>query len=342
MVLLRQARALILPDLPGRNDYWAAWRLTLGVGIPAFLLLGWGHPNLIIYAVFGAFIGMYGRDDPPQLRLLHQSQAAVLLLSGTILGISLSYAALGPWGLICIESSFAALASIYADRYSLKPAGPFFSIFALGACASLTPAVPWTTAVGISLASAILSILIGLTGWVTRREWQRNITRKTASDPYRAKFIHAMRYLLAMAMAGSGGLLLGIGHPYWAMAAAAVPLAADTLTGRIRRGLHRMLGTLLGVVVTALILLPHPSAVVLVIVVILAQFPSELFMTRNYAFALMFFTPMILLMTLLASPVDIEKLIGDRVLETMIGAVAGMLVAVFIREPRRTNHVQVT
>ncbi|MCS3494510.1 hypothetical protein M2368_003542 [Arthrobacter sp. JUb119] len=290
---------------------------------------------MIIYAVFGAFLGMYGRDDPPQLRIVHQAQAAGLLLGGAILGISLAYLDTGLWELVGIEALFAAAASVYADKYGLKPTGPFFAIFALGACASVTPTVPWWCAVAICLATAVFSACIGFAGWVTDRTWSAEATRDVASLQISATLVHAFRYFLALAVAGVAGLLLGIGHPYWAMAAAAVPLAAETLNQRIRRGLHRIIGTLLGVGVTALILWHQPPVAMLVIIVIILQFPSELLMTRNYALALTFFTPMILLMTLLASPVTTETLIVDRIVETLLGSVTGILVALCIKEPRQ-------
>jgi uncharacterized membrane protein YccC len=119
------------------------------------------------------------------------------------------------------------------------------------------------------------------------------------------------------------------------MAAAAVPLAAETLRGRIQRGLHRVIGTLAGVGATALILLPQPSVTVLAFAVIALQFPTEWFMARHYGLALVFFTPLILIMTLLANPSDPASLIADRALETLIGAAAGVAVALCIRELRK-------
>ncbi|WP_449374716.1 FUSC family protein [Arthrobacter psychrolactophilus] len=130
-------------------------------------------------------------------------------------------------------------------------------------------------------------------------------------------------------------MLLGIGHPYWAMASAVVPLAAESLTGRIRRGMHRILGTFAGVVVTALILWQHPPVLLLALSVAILLIPTELFMQRHYGVALVFFTPLILIMTLLAVPTPAHILIGDRALETFIGALSGIAIAVVIREPRR-------
>ncbi len=316
---------------PAQGDRLAAWRVALGVAVPSLALLATGRPDLVIYAVFGAFVGMYGRNEPHQLRVIHQGQAAVLLVGGTVIGIGLAAAHIGPWTLVALEALVAGVVSIVADKYRLKPGGPFFCIFALGACASVPLAVPWWCATLICLGSALFAVLVG---WMGSRSWVPGTVRPVEAAISPAILVHALRYVLAVGGAGAAGILLGIGHPYWAMAAGAVPLAAETLGARIVRGIHRVVGTLAGVGVTALILLPQPPIMLLGLAVVVLQFPSELFMARHYGLALVFFTPLILVMTHLASPTDPAVLMADRAVETVIGAASGVLVALCIREPR--------
>ncbi|WP_411732792.1 FUSC family protein [Paeniglutamicibacter sp.] len=320
---------------PAQGDRLSEWRVGLSVAVPSLALLAAGWPGLIIYAVFGAFIGMYGRNEPHQLRVIHQAQAAVLLVGGTLIGIGLSALGVKPWALVLTEALIAGAGSLFADRHRLKPAGPFFCIFALGACASVPLAVPWWCAALVCVGSAGFAVMVGFAGWVGNRVWQPGAGRPVVSAMPAEVLVHALRYFLAVGIAGALGIFMGIGHPYWAMAAGAVPLAAETLGARIQRGIHRVFGTLAGVGVTALILLPRPSIMVLGLLVVALQFPSELFMARHYGLALVFFTPLILAMTYLAAPTDPGILMADRAVETVIGAAAGVLVAVCIREPRR-------
>jgi uncharacterized membrane protein YccC len=63
-------------------------------------------------------------------------------------------------------------------------------------------------------------------------------------------------------------------------------------------------------------------------------------MTRHYGLAMAWFTPVILLMTQLASPAEPRILILDRAVETLVGALMGILVVVAVRRPgsrRRTG-----
>lgn len=54
---------------PASRDNVSAARVAVGVAVPSLALLAAGRPELMIYAVFGALTGMYGRNEPHQLRL---------------------------------------------------------------------------------------------------------------------------------------------------------------------------------------------------------------------------------------------------------------------------------
>jgi hypothetical protein len=333
---------------PADRDHLSALRVAISVAVPSLVLLAAGRPDLIIYAVFGALTGMYGRTEPHQLRLRHQGQAAFLLLSGIGVGVFLSVNHLHSWALVAIETLLAGVGSLFSDKVGLKPSGPFFGILALGACASVPTTVPWYAALLIGAVSAAFSLAIGFGGWVRGRSWKRGAARDIA--PWRgvrrrAAWIHAARYVAAVGTAGSIGVLSGSGHPHWAMAAAAVPLAGADMPSSVYRGIHRIVGTLVGLVVVAIVLFPwewsplkafpgHEAAVLAVLVIVL-QFTTELFMTRHYGLAMVSFTPVILLMTQLAAPADPGLLVAERAIETLLGAAVGIAVVVLIRSRRR-------
>ena len=66
----------------------------------------------------------------------------------------------------------------------------------------------------------------------------------------------------------------------------------------------------------------------------LCQFPTELFMARHYGWAMVFFTPVILLIAQLAAPMDPGVLVLERAVETFVGAVIGIAVAVVVQRHR--------
>jgi hypothetical protein len=332
---------------PANKDHASATRVAVSVAVPSFVLLAAGRPDLMIYALFGALTGMYGRNEPHQLRLRHQGQAAFMLVGGLAVGVFLSVNQLHSWVLVVTESLLAAAGSLFADKVALKPSGPFFGILAMGACASVPTTVHWHTAVLIGALSAAFSIVVGFSGWLRGRAWDRGAERDVPQlhgARRLAAWLHASRYLAAVGAAGSVGVLSGSGHPHWAMAAAAVPLAGADMPSSVYRGLHRIVGTLAGLVVVALLLFPwafsplrafpgHEAAVLALLVIVL-QFTTELFMTRHYGLAMVSFTPVILLMTQLAAPADPRVLVTERAVETLLGALTGIFVVVLIRRRR--------
>ena len=63
------------------------------------------------------------------------------------------------------------------------------------------------------------------------------------------------------------------------------------------------------------------------VLVVALQTVAELFVVRNYGFAMVVITPLALLMNLLVGSAPTDVLLRDRALETLIGAVIGILVA---------------
>ncbi|WP_370588734.1 FUSC family protein [Pseudonocardia sp. C8] len=347
--LAAQAR-LLLPPRPAETDRVHAARVAVGLSVPGIALLVAGRPDLIPYAVFGSFTGMYGRAEPPRQRLRQQAQAGTILVAGVSIGLLLATLHARPWALVAIGAACAAVGSVVTDRLGLKPAGPFFGIFALGTMATIPAGrVSPGLAVAICAGTALFSVVVTAAAAL----WSRSRGARTPAPPPPGDaprplglLIHAARYAIAIAVAGSAGLALGIDHANWAMVSAAVPLAAidksnhldPAIRDVVHRGAHRVAGTLTGLALTALLLLPQPNDAVLAVLVIVLLFPTELYMLRHYGVALGFFTPLIMLMTQIANPEAPLALVTDRVVDTLIGVAAGIAVAVVIRGPRQVAH----
>src|SRR5690606_867713 len=111
----------------------------------------------------------------------------------------------------------------------------------------------------------------------------------------RVQLRRVARYAMSVLLAGVVATLLGIGHPYWAMVSAVVPIASGSFAAGLARGTHRMLGTTLGVLLAAAALLLRPSDLVIVLLVALCTFGVEMLVGRNYGVAMVFVTPLALL-----------------------------------------------
>lgn len=117
----------------------------------------------------------------------------------------------------------------------------------------------------------------------------------------RVQLRRVARYAISVVLAGTAATLLGIGHPYWAMVSAVVPVGAGTFAAGLARGTHRILGTTVGVLLAAAVLLLDPGDLVIVLLVGLCSFGVELLVGRNYGIAMVFVTPLALLAVHLAT-----------------------------------------
>jgi uncharacterized membrane protein YccC len=112
-------------------------------------------------------------------------------------------------------------------------------------------------------------------------------------------------------------------------------MAAPDTQARLLRAGHRLVGTAAGLLVAAALLALHPSGWALVALVALAQFGAELFVLRNYSVAMLFITPLALLMNAAAGQVDPGRLLADRAVETALGVLVGVAVTLLWAERPR-------
>ncbi|MCI9887937.1 FUSC family protein [Micrococcales bacterium 31B] len=325
---------------PHNRAHWAALRSSLAVFAPLLILHANNRLDLALYATFGAFTSVYGRSITHTARLVTQAQAAASLVAMVALGALVGLSEARSWIAIPLAAAVATVGCWWADRCGWIPPGPMFLVFAFAGCSSVstTPAlVP--LAVGVAAASASLSLALGQVGrgwaWLHRLRFGPDAAYPLSGSPrgHRTQGIHLARYAIAVVVSGLIATSGGIGHPYWAMVGSVVPLAVLDLRHQLARGIHRVVGTLLGVLLTAVLLWIDLRGVLLISVVAVLQGITELVVVRNYGLALLCITPLSLLMVHLAVPTPASVLLLDRSLETIIGVVVGMATAWIFRAP---------
>ena len=147
--------------------------------------------------------------------------------------------------------------------------------------------------------------------------------------------MHSGRYTVAVAAAGSASAALGLGHGYWAMLAACAPLAAADAASGPKRAAHFILGTYAGVLLSFVLLQVPWTAVQLAVLLAVLQFSGEVYAVRHYGMAMVFLTPVALLMTGFTHRSDAWALTMDRALETTIGALVAVAVIAATTQSRR-------
>lgn len=133
--------------------------------------------------------------------------------------------------------------------------------------------------------------------------------------------VTTVRILVASMAASIVGIALGFDRPDWAIVSAVMMLqmGPDLLAGTIR-GVHRMIGSILGIGFFALIHLLNPNPWQLLCLLAFTQFMAEIFVVRNYAITVIFTTPLALLMGG-ATHGDLGPVVVSRIAETTIATV---------------------
>lgn len=320
---------------PHRGDHRVAIRAAVSVAVPLLVLWALGRLDLSIYASFGAFAALYGRHDGFRDRIRMQASAGGVLLAAMLIGTALSVLAAPTVVSVVVVALVAAAVTLLAYTMQWHPPGPLFTVFATGACATIPATAGSFGSVLLVGGSSVLFglALTALVAVATRTTGEGAPKVRPTVGPVAVEM--AVSVAIAIVGAGIAGLLLGGTHWYWAAVGAVAAVSGAQLNARIIRGIQRLIGTLLGVLVAAGVLaLDLPPIAVIALVVVL-QGVAELFIGRNYGIAMVFVTPLALLMVHLAAPTPVDALLTDRVLETLIGVAVGTVVAVVSAALRR-------
>ncbi|MFG7944802.1 FUSC family protein [Streptomyces cacaoi] len=158
--------------------------------------------------------------------------------------------------------------------------------------------------------------------------------------PHTALWPLGLRTATGCALAGWLSLAAGVGHPYWAVVTAASVFQANTALSW-QRAVQRTLGNLLGLLVFALLLpVSGLGALAMVLLVFVLQVAAEALMPRNYWLGSVCVTPMALLLSEFGSHSPAGRLIGDRLIDTVLGAVVGVLVCVLVTNRRAGDRIE--
>lgn len=320
--------------------------IRAGVSIAAPLLLLWavGRTDLALYATFGAFTALYGRQHTHRPRLRMQLSAAAYLIAMVTVGTAVALSPQREWLIIPVVTAVAVVAAFLSDALHWHPPGPLFPVFAVTACASV-PAEPTRIpeAFALASASAAFSLLIGVAGLAAPRArrrpptpWRTSFGAAAARPSTRAAMV---RFGAVVLVAGALPTATGLGHPYWAMVSAVAAVSGVDASARLVRAGHRMLGTIVGVGFAAALLALPLSPLATIVVVVALQMAAELVVGRNYGLTLAFVTPLALLMVELAHRTDELVLLRDRALETTIGVVVGVVATLIAHAASRSTRV---
>ena len=217
------------------------------------------------------------------------------------------------WLAVLIAAVIGGAGTALATLAEWHPPGALFLVFAFGAVASVPHRLAdLPAAVAVASASAAFSLLVANAPALARAPVGGGPRAAPSADrefrplDVRTKLRHTMPAAVSTAasalVAGTVATGFGIGHPYWATVAAVAPLSARGRSAQLVRAAHRIAGTLGGLLLAAVILAPGFGPYPAVAILAVLQVAAELVVARNYGVAMLFITPLALLMNQVAAP----------------------------------------
>ncbi|MGE4450830.1 FUSC family protein [Castellaniella sp.] len=316
---------------PVRNSALAGLQAALATAlcVPLFLLSPWAH--LVGFASLGALVALFGRFAPRRSRTGIVLQCAFWQTFGVF---AMSATAWLGWPRAAQLALLAASCGFYlliSFRNRFGAPGPLIFIFAVGA--SMTDTLDLAQVAERSLATAIaaaLAWLICVASETLRHPPtpERPFPRDPERSPSELRFM-AARVAIATLIVVFASHALGLSHPAWAAMGAVAVMQGSHLHVSMHRALQRMAGTMVGAAFAWLLLVQQPSAWLILAVLALLQILTEIVIGVNYGLAQVLVTPMALLMTHLAAPAAAgAALAPERVADTLLGALIGIVIAV--------------
>jgi len=317
-----------------------AAKAAFALAVPLVLVTVTGHAQWSMYAAFGAFCAVFGRYDSYAPRFWQQLSVGVVQLSAMVLGtfFSMIHAPFYVCAVVLAVIGFGANYVSHAARW--LPPGPIFAVFAGGACIS----VPATASsfVGVLLVGGgtiIFSLLFMLGLSLRRANLWHTLGAGYSWTPSPRALRDSAQMGLGIFLAAVIAHLLGGGHWYWASLGAIAAVSGIDAYSKVARGLQRSVGTCVGVLLTATVLIFEPPVWAILVVAIVGQICIELVILRNYAIGMVFMTVTALLMVHMVSPEPASSLLLDRVAMTAlgagIGAVQSILFGIFAGRERK-------
>ncbi|MCV7224550.1 FUSC family protein [Mycolicibacterium komossense] len=304
-----------------------------------------GHHTLAGFGALGALVAAFCRPDPYPVRV------GRLMVLGVAMPVSVGIGAVlgvvgGPElvGIAVISLLAGAAAYLVWSLHIVGPGAVVFMFAAVGAESFAREARDVIWAVAMTSGGAVVGVLASLAPWLLRglrsavtgrsvaaeqkssSVRRESIRRTLARAPHRVLVARAARITVAGALAAGIAVTAGFSHPMWAAMGAVAAMQGIGYHVAVHRGVQRLVGNVGGAVLAAgLLALPldYWGAVAAIIVL---QTVAEIMSTVNYALCSLAVTPMALLMTSLGSGLS-PAVAVDRVLDTGIGIVTGLIIA---------------
>lgn len=317
---------------PSKRSWHIPFLAGLAVGIP--LIIGYFFGN-IKPTLVGSLAGLTILYTPNNKNRIETMTEMFVLSFGMIfsyiLGIILSFNDF--WGSIGF-GVFSIIAYYIVKYYSLRPPGSFFFIMIASMAIALPhpiEKIPFQIGIFTLGTFNVCFLVLLYTFFIRRKDISKDIKISTTINHY-TNFKEALIIGIAMALSIATGKFFKLEYPYWIPISCLAVLQGVNVGHIWQRGIHRVLGTLIGLGIAWIIFSYVTTPLGICLSIIILQIIVELLITRHYGLAVIFLTPMGILLAETGSPFSLEptQLIIMRLTEIIIGSLLGAICGWFL------------
>lgn len=313
------------------NRHWSIPVLAaLCVGIPLFVGLLIDDFSSALSVSLGGLVILYMPTDSNFIsRMAKLLMCSFGFMVSYGIGITFSFNPV----VSCIAFGiFSAVIHWILLFFKIRPPGNFFFIM----LASVASGIPFNigqipAGIGLVAMGTILACFLALVCSLILKkpdiiQESRDILNKVSAKKdtdYVEAFIVGFFMFCSMLI----GHVFEFQNPYWIPISCIAVMQGATAFHIWRRGFYRIIGTILGMVLCWVILSTLKEPLGLCLAIIVLQFIIESTVTRNYTLAVLFITPLTILLSEAASP-SIEmptELITSRLVDVLIGSFLGAI-----------------
>ncbi|MBT2665055.1 FUSC family protein [Bacillus sp. ISL-4] len=152
-----------------------------------------------------------------------------------------------------------------------------------------------------------------------------------AFDKTSIVFLSSVRYGTILTIAAIIAYSADFNRSYWIPLSCAAVMSGSTIISTFHRAVQRTFGTVIGLLLASLILAAVQNEFIIVLIILLLTFITELFIVRNYGLAAMFFTPSALIMAEYSSQsYDFSFFATVRITDIVVGSLIGLIGALLL------------
>ncbi|MCX8525036.1 FUSC family protein [Chryseobacterium formosus] len=314
---------------------------ALCIGSP--LLLGWflGKPNFGSLSSLGALVILYFTQAPISQRMVHLAVCAFGMIFSFAVSLCFNFNVY--FGALAL-GIVAFLSHFITNYYKIPPPGNFFFIMVAAMASNFKfdmEMIP--TRIGLFAMGAILSCSFAfIYSVLVEKSAVINIPRRTFRKKRYTKFVESGIIAVFMTLTLIVGHLLKFQNTYWISISTIAIIQGRNFEHVRQRNLHRIIGTFVGLGLAWSILYFDPEKIVMIFIIMILQFIVELMIVRNYGFAVIFLTPLTILLVETGSLMhhNVTELMEARLIDTVIGSLIGLSAGFLLYHQQTINNLE--